>query len=63
MLARMYNQKFTESSSPKGKSENGIFVEDVEFTKILEDEANMVIEHYQIPLPLRNDNIQLPNNR
>ena len=63
MLARMYNQEFTESGSPKGKSENRIFVEDVEFTKILEDGANIVIEHYQIPLPLRNDNIQLPNNR
>ena len=63
MLARLYNQEFTESGSPKGKSENGMSVEDVKFTKIMEDGAKMVNKHYQIPLPFRNLNIQLPNNR
>ena len=29
MLARLCNQEFTESCFPEGKSENGMFVEDV----------------------------------
>ena len=56
-LARMYNQEFTESCSSKGKSENEMLVEDVEFMKILEGGAKMVNKHYQIPLPFRNANI------
>ena len=63
MLVRLYNKEFTESGSPKGKSENGMSVEDMKFTKITEDGAKMVNKHYQIPLPFRNPNIQLPNNR
>ena len=61
MLAGMYNQEFTESGSPNGKSESGMS-EDVKFMKILEDGAKMINKHYQIPLPFRNANIQLPNN-
>ena len=63
MLARFYNQEFTESGSPDGKSENGMSVEDVKFKEIMDDRAKMVTKHYQIPLPFRNPNIQLPNNR
>ena len=37
--------------------------EDVTFMKIMEDGVKMVNKHYQIPLPFRNPNIQLPNNR
>ena len=37
--------------------------EDVTFMKILEDGVKMVNKHYQIPLPFRNPNIQLPNTR
>ena len=61
--ARLYNQEFTESVSWEGKSENGMSVEDVKFMKIMEDGAKMVNKHYQIPLPFRNPNIELPNNR
>ena len=61
--ARLYNQEFTESVSSEGKSENGMSVEDVKFMKIMEDGAKMVNKHYQIPLPFRNPNIELPNNR
>ena len=63
MPARLYNQEFTESGSPECKSEEGMSVEDVKFMKIMEDGAKMVNKHYQIPLPFRNPNIQLPNNR
>ena len=38
-------------------------VEDVKFMKTMEDGAKMVNKHYQIPLPFRNPNIQLLNNR
>ena len=63
MRAKLYNLEFTESGSPEGKSENGISVADVKFMKTLEDGAKMGNKHYQIPLPFRNPNIQLPNNR
>ena len=63
MLARLYNQEFTESGSPEGKSENGISVGEVKLMKIIEDRAKMVNKHYQISLPIRNPNIHLPNNR
>ena len=63
MSARLYNQEFTESGSPECKSEKGMSVEDVKFMKIMEDGAKMVNKHYQIRLPFRNPNIQLPNNR
>ena len=63
ILTRLYNQKFTESGSPDGKSENGISVEDAKLMKLLEDGAKMVNKNDQIPLPFRNANIQLPNSR
>ena len=62
MLAKLYNQEFTESGSSEGKLQNGMSVEDVKFIKIMEDGAKMVNKHYQITLPFRNPNIQLPNN-
>ena len=62
ILTRLYNQKFTESGSPDGKSENGISVEDAKLMKLLEGGAKMVNKNDQIPLPFRNANIQLPNS-
>ena len=41
MLTRLYNQEFTESGSPKGKSENGMSVKDAKFIKILGDESKI----------------------
>ena len=38
-------------------------LEDLKFMKILEDGAKMVNKHYQIPLPFKNPNIKLPDNR
>ena len=63
ILTRLYNQKFTESGSPEGKSENGISVEDVKLMKVVEDGAKMVNKNDQIPLPFRNANIQPPRSR
>ena len=63
MLTILYNQEFTESGSPEGKSENGMSVENVKFMKILEDEEKMPNKHYQIPLPFRNANIQFSNSK
>ena len=46
MFARLYNQEFTESGSPGGKSENGMSVEDIKFLKIPENEAKIVNKLY-----------------
>ena len=63
MLARLYNQEFTESGFLEGKSKNGMSVEDVKFIKFMEDGVKMVNKHYQIPLQFINPKVQLPNNR
>ena len=63
MLARLYDQEFTESGSPEGKSENAMLVEDMKLMEVMEDGAKMANKHYQIPLLFRNPNTQLPNNR
>ena len=62
-LVRLYDQEFTESGSPEGKSENGMLVEDTKFMEVMQDVAKMANKHHQIPLLFRNPNIQLPNNR
>ena len=63
MLARLYDQEFTESGSPEGKSEIAMLVEDMKLMEVMEDGAKMANKHYQIPLLFRNPNTQLPNNR
>ena len=63
ILVRLYDQEFTESGSPEGKSENGMLVEDTKFMEVMQDVAKMANKHHQIPLLFRNPNIQLPNNR
>ena len=57
MLARLYNQEFTESGFPEGRLKNGMSVEDLKFMKIMGDGVKMVNKHYQIPLPFKNPNI------
>ena len=55
----MYQQDFNE---PGGEKE-GLSVEDRRFLQIMEENITEVGGHYQLPLPLRNQDLQLPNNR
>ena len=59
MLRQMYLQDFNETRGEK----EGLSVEDRRFLKIMEESVTEVDGRYQLPLPLRNQNLRLPNNR
>ena len=58
MLQKLYNEEFNEVQSERkygvfGELEN-LSAEDKQFMMMMEDEAEFVNGHYQLPLPLRN---------
>ena len=59
MLKQMYNQDFNE---PWGEKE-GLSVEDRRFLQTMETSITLVDGHYELPIPLRNPDLKLPNNR
>ena len=66
MFKRMYQVNFNESSAKvqdvMTKKLNDISYEDNKFLKLMDDQTVKVGNHYQIPLPLRNIVMKLPNN-
>ena len=62
----MYQVNFNESSAKvqdvMTKKLNDISYEDNKFLKLMDDQTVKVGNHYQIPLPLRNTVMKLPNN-
>ena len=67
MMQRMYQLDFIE---PRTKFKDlmtnrldEISYEDKKFLKIMEDQVVKVGKHYETPLPLRNPEMTLPNNR
>ena len=67
MLQKLYNEEFDEVQ-PERK--NGVFgelenlsAEDKQFMKMMENGAEFVNGHYQLPLPLRNPALIMLNNR
>jgi hypothetical protein len=74
MLQLMYGIDFTEpasktlcqnwppSSNPLS-SDGRLSQEDQRFLDVMEAESKLVDGHYQLPLPFRHDNVQMPNNR
>ena len=61
MLQRLYEVDQVKSLSPD--DEDDISQEDVKFLKIMKDCITRVDGHYQLPLPLRDENTQFPANR
>ena len=67
MLQKLYNEGFNEVQ-PERK--NGVFgelenlsAEDKQFMMMMENGAKFVNGHYQLPLPMRNPALIMPNNR
>ena len=58
-LLDMYNIDFSETNT----EERGLSREDGRFLKILEDGVRLSGGHFEVPLPFRDDNPKLPNNR
>ena len=65
MLNRMYQSDFTEAKLGKRLllDAEEILFEDKKFLEIMDKETKLVDGHYQLPLPFRNANVTLPNNR
>ena len=63
MLKKLYNLCFTESHHMANKEMVGASQEDKRFLQILEEGAKLVDGHYEISLPFRRVDVQLPNNK
>ena len=67
MLRKIYMSDFQDTSSQREDSIIGkmseILNEDRRFLKILDTETMKAGNHYQTPLPLKNPDVKLPNNR
>ena len=67
MLRKIYMSDFQDTISEREDSIIGkmseISNEDRRFLKILDAQTMKVGNHYQIPLPLKNPDVKLPNNR
>ena len=60
MFVRMYNDEFSDDNILEGK---GMSQEDLVWMKKVESACKYTSEkHYQIPLPFRDENVQLPDN-
>ena len=58
-LREMYNNDFNEKESEK----KGLSVEDRRFLEIMREEGKLSGVHHCLPMPFRNPNPKLPNNR
>ena len=65
----MYNQDFCEDKlvtldqSTKQSCDSVISWEDMKFLNLTNRTRRMVSGHYELPLPFKNDETTLPNNR
>ena len=63
MLQQMYNHGLTECQHLVNKDLADMPQEDLKFIDILKNGTELVGGHYQVPLPFRKDEVNLPNNR
>ena len=63
MLQKIYNQEFTESQHKLSRENDRMLQEDLKFMQVLDNGTRPIDGHYEIPPPLRDDNVRFPNNR
>ena len=61
----MYQNDFTEPTLENGNTTemDGLSMEDKRFLSLVEKRTKLVDGHYHVPLPLRNPDVEFPNNR
>ena len=59
----MYNHEFTELQRKLNTEIDGMSPENLNFMQVLDNGTNLIDRHYEIPVPLRDDNVRFPNNR
>lgn len=62
MLEQIYNHEFTESQHAMNKYVTIMFQEDLMFIENFKNRTELVCGHFQIRLPFRNDEVNLPNS-
>ena len=62
MLKQMYNHEFSKCRHLVNKDVANMSQEDLKFKEILKNGTEIVGGHYQVPLPFRKDETNLPNN-
>ncbi|KAL7827056.1 hypothetical protein SRHO_G00327740 [Serrasalmus rhombeus] len=60
LLIKQYNQEFPETHYTEKRE---MSLDDKKFMKILTEQVTYENSHYYLPLPFRNDNVMMPNNR
>ncbi|KAL7827071.1 hypothetical protein SRHO_G00327890 [Serrasalmus rhombeus] len=60
LLIKQYNQEFSETHYTEKRE---MSLDDKKFMKILTEQVTYENSHYYLPLPFRNDNVMMPNNR
>ena len=63
MLKQIYNNEFSECQHLVNEDVANVSQEDLKFIEILKNGMELVGGHYQVQLPFRKDEINLPNNR
>ena len=67
LLKKLYNADFTESKTTltNGINENltEVSTEDIAFLKLMDSKCSRSGDHYELPLPFGDEDINLPNNR
>ena len=67
IIMQLYNADFTESKTrlTNGINENitEVSTEDIAFLKLMDSKCSRSGDHYELPLPFRDEDINLPNNR
>ena len=67
LLKKLYNTDVTESKTmlTNGVNENltEVSTEDIAFLKLMDSKCSRSGDHYELPLPFRDEDINLPNNR
>ena len=62
MRKQIYNREFSECQHLVNKGAANMPQQDLRFIEILENGMELVGRHYQVPLPFRKDEMNLPNN-
>ena len=63
MLLAMYKHDFNDLQSPSNPDAKQYSLEEKQFLSMMEDECMMVDGHYVLPLPFRNTDVKMPNNK
>ena len=63
MLQKLCKHEFTESQHNLNRENDRMSQEDLKFMQVLDNGTRLIDGHYEIPLPLLDDDVRFPNDR